>query len=378
MAGIYIHIPFCQSKCYYCDFYSSVKLSHKKEFLNALFIELSLKKDFLKKQSITTVYFGGGTPSLLSAGEIQTIIDKIQSSFQVDTNTEITLEANPEDLTDEYIKNLSTTAINRVSIGIQSFNDSNLQQLNRRHDARQAIESIERLKSVGLRNLSADLIYGLPNSSLDDWKHSLRRFLELDIPHLSAYHLTYEENTVFGHRLKKGIISPVTESESIAQYNLLCQMMNENNYLHYEISNFCRPGNFSIHNTNYWNNTNYLGLGPAAHSYDGNIRSWNKPNLKHYFSNLNEKKLPPHEKEILTETDKFNDYILTGLRTATGINLNQIQTVFPDFFNKIKEKINQYKDSTNLCSFDGNQFRLTEEGFFVSDSIIKEFVEIED
>ncbi|RKX18945.1 MAG: coproporphyrinogen III oxidase [Candidatus Zixiibacteriota bacterium] len=374
MAGIYIHIPFCKSKCYYCDFYSSVNLSYKKEFLNALFVELNLRKDFLEKQTIKTIYFGGGTPSLLSAGEIQAIIDKIQATFHVDYEPEITIEANPEDLIQIYIKNLATTSVNRVSIGIQSFNDKNLEQLNRRHNAKQAIKSISDLKSVGFSNISADLIYGLPKLSLKEWENSITDFFKLEIPHLSAYHLTYEENTVFGHRLKKGIISPVTEIESIAQYKLLCQMMSDNNYQHYEISNFCRPEKFSIHNTNYWNNTHYLGLGPAAHSYNGNIRLWNKSNLAQYLSNLSERKLPPHEKEILLKTDKFNDYILTGLRTTKGINLTRIQDDFPDFLKNTKKKIDELKDAEDLCSFDGNYFKLTEKGFFVADAIMEKFI----
>ncbi len=377
MAGIYIHIPFCKSRCHYCDFYSTVKLSYKTDFLKALITELSLRKDYLKKQKIKTIYFGGGTPSLLSTDEITQILDKVYNIFPVTENCEITLEANPEDLTDKYIKDLASTPVNRISIGIQTFNDTDLKMLNRRHNATQAIQSIETLKHFGFQNISVDLIYGLPGLLLKDWKKNLSGFLNLEIPHLSAYHLTYEKHTVLGYQLKKKQILPLSETESIDQYKLLCQMMNDHGYLHYEISNFCLPGNISNHNSSYWEDAYYLGLGPAAHSYNGISRQWNQPNLFQYLSGLNKNALPPYEEEILSETNKFNDYILTGLRTAKGINLAKIQNDFPNFLEDTKKKINKLKSFEDLCLFDGSYLKLTEKGFFVSDKIIEDFMVVD-
>ncbi len=374
MAGIYIHIPFCKSRCYYCDFYSTVKLAYIDDFVTALINELQLRQNDWANKKIETIYFGGGTPSLLSNVQINNILDNIAHYFEIDTNCEITIEANPEDLTKQYITQLKQTPINRISLGIQSFNNEVLKQLNRRHDASQSIDSINRLQVSGLTNISVDLIYGIPKLSLIEWENTLLQFMELKVPHLSAYHLTYEKNTVFGHLLKNNKIIPTDESQSLAQYNLLCQMMQTQGFEHYEISNFAKQGKFSRHNSNYWNSTPYLGLGPAAHSFDGTIRQWNNANVFKYISHLKSEKLPPQEKEVLTPADKFNDYIITRLRTKEGINFDDIKRDFPQFLEITKQNIERYRNMQTLFICSEKRCRLTEEGFFVSDNIMMDFI----
>jgi len=374
MAGIYIHIPFCKSRCHYCDFYSTVKLTYIDDFVAALMTELRLRQNAWANKKIETIYFGGGTPSLLSGVQIKMILDNIAHFFDIDNDCEITLEANPENLTVKYLNQLKQTPINRISLGIQSFNDDVLKLLNRSHNASKAIYRIEQLQSSGLTNISVDLIYGIPGLSFLEWENTLFQFLNLKVPHLSAYHLTFEEKTVFGHLLKNNKINPVDESQSFAQYNLLCQMINAQGFEHYEISNFAKQGKFSRHNSNYWNSTPYLGLGPAAHSFDGHTRQWNEANVFKYINHLESGKLPSQEKEVLTPVDKFNDYIVTRLRTKDGINLDEIKRNFPQFFEITKQNIEHYRKMQALFTCDEKRCKLTEKGFFVSDSIMTDFI----
>jgi len=374
MAGIYIHIPFCKSRCHYCDFYSTVKLSYLDDFVAALMTELRLRQNAWANKKIETIYFGGGTPSLLSSSHINMIIDNIAHFFDIDNDCEITLEANPENLTVKYINRLKQTPINRISLGIQSFNNDVLKLLNRRHNVVQAIDSIKQLQSLGFTNISVDLIYGIPGLSFLEWEDTLLQFLNLKVPHLSAYHLSFEEKTVFGHLLIKNKIHPVDESQSFAQYNLLCQMMHAQGFEHYEISNFAKRGKSSRHNSNYWNSTPYLGLGPAAHSFDGHTRQWNGANVFKYINHLKLEKLPPQEKEVLTTEDKFNDYIVTRFRTKDGINLDEIKRNFPQFLEITKQNIEHYQKMQALFTCVEKRCQLTEKGFFVSDSIMTDFI----
>lgn len=374
MAGIYIHIPFCKSRCHYCDFYSTVRLAYIDDFVAALITELRLRQNDWANKKIETIYFGGGTPSLLSNIHINTILDDVAHYFEIDNHCEITLEANPENLTKEYINQLKQTPINRISLGVQSFNNEVLKRLNRSHNAAQAIYSINQLQASGLTNISVDLIYGIPKLSLKEWENALLQFLNLKVPHLSAYHLTYEQNTVFGHLLKTNKINPASESQSLAQYNLLCQMMHTQGFEHYEISNFARQGKFSRHNSNYWNSTPYLGFGPAAHSFNGTVRQWNGANVFKYINHLKSGKLPPHEKEMLTPADKFNDYIITRLRTASGIDLDEIKKEFPQFWEVTMQNVEHYRKMQSLFTCTDERCRLTEKGFFVSDSVMTDFI----
>lgn len=374
MAGIYIHIPFCKHRCYYCDFYSSVKTSQKDAFISALLNEFELRKNEIKSSEISTIYFGGGTPSILSPNDINLITDTISSNFTYDNNIEITLEANPEDLTPAYISRLKHTPINRVSIGIQSFNKEDLIFLNRFHPVEQTKDNILNLQKAGYQNISIDLIYGFSGLSEKKWENNLLEFLSLKLPHLSAYHLTYEERTVLGHQIKTNKIQPLSEEDSLFHYNLLCKVLAKNGYSHYEISNFALPGYESKHNKLYWENEPYLGLGPAAHSYDRNIRRWNQANLFLYIKQLNNRTLPPYETEILSPTDKYNDYIITRIRTKSGININDIKENFPEKLNYLTGKINILKRNRRLFSFDGKQFKLTEQGYLISNKVMEDLI----
>ncbi len=374
MAGIYIHIPFCKHKCNYCDFYSSVKIAEKDNFIKALLTEFDLRKNEIISPEISSIYFGGGTPTILSSNDINLIINTINSHFSFDKDIEITLEANPEDLTTEYISGLKETPVNRISLGIQSFNNDDLVFLNRLHPVKQTKESILNLQKAGFQNISIDLIYGFPGLTKKKWKANLQEFIDLKLPHLSAYHLTYEEKTVLGHQLKTNKIKPLSEEESLLHYNLLCKILAKNGYSHYEISNFALPGCESKHNKSYWESIPYLGLGPAAHSYGGESRQWNHPNLYHYIKHLNNNSLPPHDIEVLSEKDKYNDYIITRMRTISGIDLDYIRANFPDNVDYLTSKINGLKKDKRLFYYDEKFFKLTEYGFLISNKVMEEFI----
>ncbi len=370
MAGAYIHIPFCKSKCFYCDFYSITNWNREliNHFLNAILKEIELKAQF-PITKLKTIYFGGGTPSLLEPKHIQTIIDKLKTTFATDKDLEITLEINPDDVTDDYVLKLKNqTEVNRISLGIQSFLNNHLKFLGRRHDANQSISAINLFMHYGFSNISIDLIYGLPIMTLDDLKFNVDKFLEFNLPHLSAYHLTIEEGTVFGKLYKSGKLKPIDEEKSIQQYSFLIDALEKHGYLHYEISNFAKPQFISKHNFSYWTGESYIGLGPAAHSYDQKNRFWNIANVKVYIEKIENNVLPQHS-EQLSDKDKFNEYILTRLRTYLGIDVNYLNKTFPEFFKQIKPTINQYIESKHL-KFSQNNIILTRKGKFIADSII--------
>ena len=373
MAGIYIHVPFCKRRCGYCNFYSTTRLGLKDSYLQAVRKELQLRCDYLGGEPVQTIYFGGGTPSLLHPTEIQQIIDTIKQLFAVGADAEITIEANPDDLTSEYISQLAETEANRLSIGIQSFDDAMLALMNRRHTAAQAVDSVRNSQQAGFGNISVDLIYGLPGTSNDYWKSQLDSVVRLNVQHLSAYHLSYEEGTAFGLKLRRGQMAEVSEDESLAQFDILTGWAKNTNFEHYEISNFARPGFHSRHNESYWNRTIYLGVGPAAHSYNRITRSWNLANLEQYISGMLAGECV-NETEHLSPADIFNDYVITALRTSAGIDMDYMNNEQPrQMVDYLKHQAESFVAARKL-EYVGNHLKLTHSGIFVSDEIMEALI----
>ncbi len=373
MSGIYIHVPFCKQRCYYCDFFTSTQINQKPELVLALIQEIELRKDWLAGEKVKTIYFGGGTPSLLSVDEINSILTVIFQYFEVIQNPEITLEANPDDLSLKYITELNSTRVNRLSIGIQSFIDADLVMMNRRHTAQQAIDSVINAQNCGFNNISTDLIYGLPGSNEKNWLLNLEKMVSLKIQHLSAYHLTYEKGTVFDDRRKKQKLFPVSEEESISQFNRLMDWAAQHGFEHYEISNFATEGFYSKHNTNYWKQEKYLGIGPAAHSYNIHSRAWNPSNISQYINAI--KKLRPEfETETLTLIDKHNEFLITSLRTQWGIDLIAFENQFgKEWKERLMQQAKTYIENQKL-NRKNQSLLLTKEGIFVCDAILTELI----
>lgn len=329
MAGIYIHIPFCNSKCAYCGFYSIPSQKRKAEFLEALKQEMVSRKDYLHGEAVETIYFGGGTPSILKVEEIENLLGLIQEYYSVEANAEITLEANPDTLSMEYLQGLRAIGINRLSIGIQSFFDDDLRYLSRRHDAGHARQCIQLAKDARFDNISIDLIYGLPTSNADQWSRNLDLFFELEIPHLSAYALTLEPNSILTKQIEMGKALPVNEEDAVRDYEVLCRRAAENGYLHYEISNFCKPGKHSRHNSSYWFGIPYAGFGPSAHSFDGTSRQWNVASLERYGES---------EREALSPEQIYDEYVMLRLRTLWGIDLKYMKREMGERFSDYCER----------------------------------------
>lgn len=373
MAGIYLHIPFCKRKCAYCDFYSVANKSNIENFVNAICTEIKLQSEYLGDEKIQTIYFGGGTPSILSSNLIKKILKEIHKYFDVDSNNEITLEANPDDLNEKYLKSIFDIGVNRLSIGIQSFNDSDLQLMRRKHTVNQAISSVIEAQKTGFKNISLDLIYGLPDLSLKKWEENIDQAIRLNIQHISAYHLTIEPNTLFQKLQKNQKLNLPNEKESLEQFQLLVEKTKENGFLHYETSNFAKDGSISLHNTNYWMSVKYLGLGPSAHSYNLTSRQWNISNLRAYLDSITKGKIPL-EKEILEEKEKYNDYVITSLRTMWGLNIEKLKNDFDKKYLRyfLSKTENLLKE--NLLRKSGNNFILTEKGMFISDNIMESFL----
>lgn len=373
MAGIYIHVPFCKRRCGYCNFYSTTRLELKKSYLQALKKELEGRRHYLNGESVQTIYFGGGTPSLLEPTEIQSVIDAIKQLHTVEHDAEITVEANPDDLTPTYIGQLAQTDANRLSIGIQSFDDAMLTLMNRRHNAQQAVEAVKNCQKAGFANISVDLIYGLPRMSGSDWQRQLETVAGLGVQHLSAYHLSYEEGTAFGLKLKRGQLAEVSEDESLKQFEILTAWAKTAKFEHYEISNFAQPGFRSRHNSSYWNRTNYLGIGPAAHSYNRITRSWNTANTAEYIKGI-EAGSCVSETETLSPTDIFNDYVITALRTSSGIDMDYLQREQPQqMVDYLKNQAESFLKAGNI-EYAGNHLKLTHSGIFVSDEIMEALI----
>ncbi len=326
MAGLYIHIPYCKQKCHYCDFHFTVSLRTKEELLLAIHKELVLRKNEIK-EPIETIYFGGGTPSLLSVYDIKKILVKIDENYSIVDNPEITLEANPDDLSKRYVTKLATTRINRLSIGVQSFFDKDLKLLNRAHSAKEAINAINYSQNVGFKNITIDLIYGIPGLTLDNWKRNLDLFLQMNLPHLSSYALTVEKKTALHHFIKNEIIPQPDDMVAKQHFTYLQKVLQAHNYGQYEISNFAKKGYIAIHNSAYWMGKKYYGFGPSAHSFTGTKRSWNIASNTKYIKAIN-KGILPSDNETLSTTDRYNEYIMTGLRTMWGVSYSYIKQEF--------------------------------------------------
>lgn len=332
MAGIYFHIPFCRQACYYCNFHFSTSLKSKNNLLEALKTEMELRKDFFQSQTISTVYFGGGTPSLLTSAEIMELWNSLQSHFDISQVTEVTLEANPEDLSQEYLCQLKSTPVNRLSIGIQSFEDDDLKMMNRIHNAAAARQAVANAEKAGFGNITIDLIYGIPGMTTKRWKKNLETAFALPVSHLSCYALTIEEKTALAAMINKGKSPPLDEQLSAEHFELLMDMLEEMRWDHYEISNMAAFEHFrSQHNSSYWSGEPYLGLGPSAHSFLSGIRSWNVSNNAIYIDSLHKEKLPS-ESEELSEAMRFNEYVMTALRTKEGISKKFMLRHFEDRF----------------------------------------------
>lgn len=373
MAGLYIHIPFCTKRCLYCDFFSNTEMKYKEPYLSAVIRELELRKDYLEGEPVETIYFGGGTPSQLQAADFSRIFEAIHRLFDVSPCAEITLEANPDDMTPGYVAGLQTLPFNRVSMGVQSFKEEDLRFLNRRHNREQALLAVDLCKKNGLENISVDLIYGLPGQTLEEWKQNLDTVIRLDIPHISAYHLIYEEGTALYKLKEAGKIIPVDEDLSVALFTSLIDQLTANGYLHYEISNFARPGMLSRHNSSYWIGKKYLGIGPSAHSYNGQNRQWNISSLPGYLQAI-KKRVPDIEIENLDINTRYNDFIITGLRTMWGIKFNEIQHQFgKDKLIYCQKQAAPYLKQGLLIE-KNDTLTLSRNGIFISDSIMSDLL----
>ncbi len=368
MAGIYIHIPFCKQKCHYCNFYSLASIKYRNVFIDALVKEIALQKDYLEGEEIETIYFGGGTPSLLSSDEIEKIIDELAIFHKINRNAEITLEANPDDITSEKIRKLRQSPINRFSIGIQSFFDGDLKYLNRVHSGSEAETSVKTVLDAGFENMSIDLIYGIPSLSDENWQANIEKFFSFNIPHLSSYALTVEPQTALDILIKKGKMNNIDDEKAALQFLFLIQAMDDKSFIHYEISNFSKESCYSKHNTSYWQGKKYLGLGPSAHSFDGNSRQWNISNISKYIKSLNNSGINA-EKETLTKEQKYNEYVMTSLRTIWGTSINYILENFGESYEKyyLKE-IKKHIKEGNVISGNG-VLQLTHRGKLFADGI---------
>ena len=376
MAGIYIHIPFCRKRCHYCDFFKSTDLSQKARLLAGLNSELKCRAAELSSDEINTVYLGGGTPSVLLQEELNELLHTIRGHYQLARGAEITLEANPDDLSQANISAIRQVGFNRLSIGIQSFAQADLQLMNRRHGVLQAIQSVKWAKRVGFDNISIDLIYGLPNQTLEEWERNIRTAIELDVQHISAYNLTYHEGTVFYDRLKKGMLHELPDELSLQQFEMMRELLKAEGFEHYEISNFCKAGFYSKHNSSYWKNEKYLGIGPSAHSFDLQTRRWNVSSIPTYLEGI-ENNLPYWEAEILSEQDRYNDFIITGLRTSWGISEKAVQENFSDrYYTHFQRCRDQYLQSGKL-EYALGKVRINPEGLFISDKIMADFMVVE-
>lgn len=375
MAGIYLHIPFCARRCLYCDFYSDTDLRLKEDYTNALCREISLRKEYLHGETVSTIYFGGGTPSLLGKKDFEALFEAVYKNFSVAGEVEITIEANPDDLAPAYVEELRRLPFNRISIGIQSFHEPDLKFLNRRHTANQAVKSVRLCQEKGLHNISIDLMYGLPRQNLLQWEENIDQAIHLNVPHISAYHLVYEENTQLYRLMKEGNVIPVDEEASADMFFLLTEKLPGNGYQHYEISNFARPGSISRHNSSYWKGTPYIGLGAAAHSFNGRERSWNVASTGKYIKGVTAGSMDT-ETEKLDGKTRYNEYIITRMRTMWGINTDEIRLLFgDDYAAYTRSKIGLFVKK-GLIVEENQRFYFSKTGFFVSDGIISEIMKI--
>ncbi|RNL50235.1 radical SAM family heme chaperone HemW [Pedobacter jejuensis] len=370
MSGIYIHIPFCKKACHYCDFHFSTSLKYADEMVEAICKEIKMKKDRIYGQ-VGSIYFGGGTPSILSQSSLQKIFDAINSTFSVDANAEITIETNPDDLTTQKIKELRQLPVNRFSVGIQSFFNEDLVWMNRAHNADEAENCIKRSQDAGFENLTLDLIYGYPLLTDTKWLSNINKAVELEVPHISAYALTVEPRTALAHAIKDKKQSPINDNQSAGQFVILMDKLVEAGFEHYEISNFAKPDCYANHNTNYWKGVNYIGIGPSAHGFDGQNRYMNPASNSLYMEQLERNKLPELIEE-LNLNDRFNEYIMTSLRTMWGTELEKIKSDFgKDFLEETKHNLRGFEDKDWLILSD-KKIKLSQSGKLFADHIASE------
>lgn len=376
MAGIYIHIPYCKTRCIYCDFFTQTGMKEKSQYLLALCKELNIRKDYFDGELVETIYFGGGTPSQLSLSDFKVVFDTIYNNYEISPQAEITIEANPDDLNDAYLKGvLFHLSINRISIGIQSFIDDELVFLSRRHKAQKAIDAVKCCQDNGFDNISIDLMYGLPNQTIDMWDYNLNKALLLDVKHISAYHLIYEEGTKLYRMFEAGSINAVGEDTSLEMFSLLIDRLEAGGFIHYEISNFAKEGYFSRHNSSYWLGKKYLGIGSAAHSFNGKNRSFNVASIDRYIYEIGQGRVPS-EIEVLNPKTAYNDFILTGMRTMWGVNLELLEKNFGA--NMLKYCLNNVQKHLEggFVSKEDNILKLSRKGIFISDSIMSDLMYI--
>ncbi|MDP4600214.1 MAG: radical SAM family heme chaperone HemW [Polaribacter sp.] len=367
MSGIYIHIPFCKQACFYCDFHFSTILRNRDEMISCIIKEIKLRKNELNNASIETIYFGGGTPSILSISEINKIIDAVYQYHSVVLSPEITLEANPDDLSKEKIIEISQSKINRLSIGIQSFFEHDLQLMNRAHSSIEAKICLD-IATQYFDNISIDLIYGIPDLSNEQWIENIKTAFSFGIPHISSYALTVEPKTALASFIQKGIIKNVDDEKAQEQFYILKEILEENQFIHYETSNFGKEGFFSKNNTAYWLGKSYVGIGPSAHSFDGNQRSWNVKNNTKYIKSI-QQNLLPIERESLTIIDKYNEYIMTGLRTIWGVSIDNVKKNFGEKYASYLAIQSQKYIEDELLIFENGTLKTTKKGLFLSDGI---------
>ena len=375
MAGIYIHIPFCKQRCTYCAFYSTTLYNIRERYVEALCKELVMRKEYAGCKTIETIYLGGGTPSTLSMEQLKRICDTIYATYRISPSPEVTIECNPDDLTPEFLAQLKKLPFNRISMGVQSFNDSQLKRLGRRHNADKARQAVHNARQAGYRNISIDLIFALPGSTITDWEHDLDSAIALRPNHLSAYNLTYEEGTPMHRALERGDFTELSEEENIEQFQMLIAKLKEAGYRHYEISNFALPGCESHHNSSYWNDTPYIGCGAAAHSYDGTSRQWNIADIHEYIKGI-DNGTPCFEIEQLTEEERYNDTILTRLRTTKGIPLEWMKDRFSAKLNSYMRHFAEKEIALGNLKEENGHLSLTEKGIFISDAVIRELIYI--
>lgn len=376
-SGLYVHIPFCKSKCVYCGFYSTVNHREIEKFLSALSEEMTLRKEESAGKTIRTIYFGGGTPSLLQPSQLQHILDNIHRHYDIDPDAEITIEANPEQLTSDYCKELKTLGFNRISIGIQSFHDEILQFLGRKHTAKEALQAVGNAHNAGFDNISIDLIYGVNERDNTLWLKELETAFTLPIRHFSAYALTVEENSLLYRRIHQHKTVEPDEDLASVQYTILTERVEKSSFAQYEVSNFAVKGWESRHNSAYWQRIPYLGLGPAAHSFDGKHRSWNAPTLSDYFAQIGQRK-PFHERETLTDTDRYNEYLLLRLRTRAGIDLREMEVLFGR--ERTDGLLRHFETDVDARHYERppDRLHLTAEGLWFADGIAGDAFKIEE
>ena len=375
MTGLYIHIPFCKSRCIYCAFYSTTAEQMKQAYVDAVCREMELRKAVYEKEgkdvgkTLATVYLGGGTPSQLSPTQLQQLFDTIARHYDVSDDAEITIECNPDDVTEAFAELLRSLPVNRVSMGAQTFDDDRLQFIHRRHTSKQVTTAIQRLREKGIHNISIDLMYGFPDETLEEWEYDIQQALALNVEHISAYALTYEEGTPLYRLLEEGKVKEIDEERSLAMYDRLIDRLQEAGYEHYEISNFARKGWRSRHNSSYWQLVPYIGIGAAAHSYDGRQRQWNIADINSYINHI-QQGIVPAEGELLDKDSRYNDHVMLALRTCEGLDLSTLDS---DERSYCEETAKKFVLDGLLVKTD-NHLRLSRKGLFVSDMIMSELM----